>query len=314
MALSNSQMQSILRGYDATKDKNRILLDTRIAFIKANAPEYFDIHSQLVLLSTSFATRDIPPSSEDLNAYKSDMKALKLKKLDILTNLGLEPNFLDPIYDCPDCKDTGFLVSSKCHCLTQKISSLLYEQSGIRNLLELTNFSTLSYDYYEGEDLENFKIAVDASKHFIADFPTNPSNIIFYGTVGCGKSFLSGCIAKQLMDSGNSVIYFSSIALFDILHENGLYRMIEELYNYKLLIIDDLGSEMTNSFVSTAFFSLLNERQLRNLPVIISTNLNLSELTNRYSERIVSRIIQNFTICKLSGPDIRIKQRFENRK
>ena len=180
--------------------------------------------------------------------------------------------------------------------------------------METDNFSTLSYDYYEGADLEAFKNAVQISMNMVQNFSSEKTNLLFYGTVGCGKSFLSGCIAKALMDQGISVVYFSATQLFDILYQNTLYNALEDLYNYDLVIVDDLGAEMTNSFVTTALFSFLNERILREKATIISTNLNLSELKERYSDRIASRIVQNFKLCKLSGPDIRILKRLTIRK
>ena len=143
----------------------------------------------------------------------------------------------------------------------------------------------------------------------IEHFSTRKDNLLFTGTVGCGKSFLSGCVAKELMDRGFSVVYFSASQLFDILYQNGLYNSQEDLYNYDLVIVDDLGSEVTNSVVTAALFAFLNERILRGKSTIISTNLSLSEMKDRYSERIASRIIQNYKICKLSGPDIRILQK-----
>ena len=106
-----------------------------------------------------------------------------------------------------------------------------------------------------------------------------------------------------------SVVYFSASQLFDTLYQNRLYNDQEDLYNYDLVIVDDLGSELTNSMVTAAFFTFLNERILRGKSTIISTNLSLSELKDRYSERIASRIIQNYKIYKLSGPDIRILQK-----
>ena len=148
----------------------------------------------------------------------------------------------------------------------------------------------------------------------IAHFSTRKDNLLFSGMVGCGKSFLSGCVAKELMDRGESVVYFSATQFFDILYQNTLYNELEDLYNYDLVIIDDLGSEVTNSVVTAKLFSFLNERILREKSTIISTNLSLAEIKERYSERIVSRIIQNFKLCKLSGPDIRILKRLSTRK
>lgn len=316
MALGNTKMQAILKEYDQIREKNRNILTKRNAEVQNKAPAYFDYHRQIISLCMQHANASLYPENTD-NAssdYQETLKRLRFAKEQALTQAGFPKDYLEQIYDCPLCKDTGFANSSQCICLKKRLVQFLYAQSGIQHLLEDNNFDTLSYDYYEGQDLEAFKAAVEVSKSMTAHFSTQKDNILFYGTVGCGKSFLSGCIAKELMDHGISVVYFSASQFFDVLHQNSLYNGLEDLYNYELVIIDDLGAEMTNSFVTSALFAFLNERILREKSTIISTNLNLSELKERYSDRIASRIIQNFKLCKLSGPDIRILKRLSTRK
>ena len=139
----------------------------------------------------------------------------------------------------------------------------------------------------------------------------------FYGTVGIGKSFLSGCVAQELIEKGYSCFYYSAIELFaqiskETFHtsqKDDLYNLLDYLYNCDLLIIDDLGTENTNSFVSSQLFSIINERSLRKRSTIISTNLSLQELRERYSDRVFSRIVTSFNIVHLSGNDIRIAKR-----
>ena len=316
MPLGNARMQAILKEYDQTREKNRIILAKRMAEVEAKAPAYFDYHKQIISLCMQRAGSALYPETSFMSdsEYQKTLSSLRKAKDQALLNSGFSKDYLDPIYDCPACRDTGYIETAQCDCLKQRIIRTLYSQSGIAYLLENNNFSTLSYDYYEGADLDAFKNAVQVSMDMVRNFSAEKGNILFYGTVGCGKSFLSGCIAKALMDQGISVVYFSAAQLFDILYQNTLYNALEDLYNYDLIIVDDLGAEMTNSFVTTALFSFLNERILREKATIISTNLNLSELKERYSDRIVSRIIQNFKLCKLSGPDIRILKRLTTRK
>lgn len=316
MPLGNARMQAILKEYDQTREKNRIILAKRMAEVEAKAPAYFDYHKQIISLCMQRAGSALYPETSFMSdsEYQKTLSSLRKAKDQALLNSGFSKDYLDPIYDCPACRDTGYIETAQCDCLKQRIIRTLYSQSGIAYLLENNNFSTLSYDYYEGADLDAFKNAVQVSMDMVRNFSSEKTNILFYGTVGCGKSFLSGCIAKALMDQGISVVYFSAAQLFDILYQNTLYNALEDLYNYDLIIVDDLGAEMTNSFVTTALFSFLNERILREKATIISTNLNLSELKERYSDRIVSRIIQNFKLCKLSGPDIRILKRLTTRK
>jgi DNA replication protein DnaC len=141
--------------------------------------------------------------------------------------------------------------------------------------------------------------------------------------VGTGKSFLSCCIARELLDAGKSVKYFSAGALFDKISdltfrskekETRSY-FYQELYDCDLLIIDDLGTELVNAFVASELFDCLNERHLREKATIISSNISLEELRDHYSERIFSRITSHFELLKFTGPDIRMyKKRIANRK
>lgn len=345
MALTKQQYESIIRGYELVQNRNRHLLEERETEIFNTIPEYHQLVENTGSLSVSYLRRLLESESATSfgKSIRSKLSDITVQKKALLKKYGYPENYLDPIYDCADCHDTGYLptivtdkpivsqsplsgasaadlhdftvtTSRKCHCFRQKEISLLYEQSNIQEIIAKENFSTLSFEYYEGEDRKRFQEAVRISLDFVQNFEQDYHNLFFYGTVGTGKSFLSGCIAKELLQTGKSVIYFSACGLFDILarysfdtkSKETLYNFYQDLYNCDLVIIDDLGTEITNSFVTSQLFGCLNERILRQKATIISTNLSLEELRDRYSDRIFSRITSNFTICKLSGPDIRI--------
>ena len=315
MPLGNAKMQSILKEYSAIRDKNRAVLEARKDEVAKKAPDYFEYKKQIISLCMKKVNLTLSSTdSHSEEAYQSELATLRSKSAVALQKAGFPADYLEPIYDCPVCNDNGFVTGAQCACLKKRITRALYAQSGIEHMLETNNFSTLSYEYYKGDDLTAFQNAVQACKELVANFDTKKDSLLLYGTVGCGKSFLSGCVAKELMDKGASVVYFSASQFFSTLYQNNLYNAEDELYNNDLVIIDDLGAELTNSFVTTSLFSFLNERILRGKATIISTNLNLAELKERYSDRIASRIIQNFTLLKLSGPDIRILQRLSERK
>lgn len=146
------------------------------------------------------------------------------------------------------------------------------------------------------------------------NFKSSYQNLFFYGTVGTGKTFLSNCIAKECLDTGCSVLYFSAASLFELLSRNTFnYKAREDmdalcadLYGCDLLVIDDLGTETATALTLSHFFTCINERLLRQKSIIISTNLSLEDCRNRYQDRIFSRIASNFEFCKLTGPDIRM--------
>ena len=138
---------------------------------------------------------------------------------------------------------------------------------------------------------------------------------MIYGDTGVGKTFLTHCIAKELLDRSFFVLYFTSFDLFDLLSKNTFQKdrqsadMASFIYDCDLLIIDDLGTELTNSFVSSQLFCCINERIMNKKATIISTNLTMEDFLDTYSERTFSRVSSNYTMIKLIGNDIRIQKR-----
>ncbi len=313
MTLTNSQHDTILRGYDAVQLKNRRILEKRTDEVYQKCPAYEETTKQVATLSIEYGKRLLEGEPNAKKEYRESLLALSEKKEQLLREAGFPLDYLNPIYDCADCGDTGYKKGSRCHCFEQKVINLLYTQSNLKELLAAENFAALSYEYYEKEDLTAFKKTVETSLSFVKNFRSEYQNLLFYGAVGTGKTFLSNCIACELLNEGHSVIYFSASGLFNLLsrysfssgNKEMLYKTYEDLYNCDLVIVDDLGTELSNSFTNSQFFSFLNERHLRKKSILISTNLSLEELKARYSERIFSRLTSNFTFRKLSGPDIR---------
>ncbi len=323
MALTNAQYDQILHQYEMKQLNSRRQVERKLAYVYEHIPGYRDLEDAVAAISVAQGKKLLAGDNDAMEDLRDALAELSGRKAQLLEDAGLPADYLAPVYECPDCKDTGYIDGQKCHCFKQSMISLLYEQCNIPEMLQTENFNNLSYEYYEGEDLARFKNAVNTCRNFVKNFNSDYHNLFFYGTVGTGKSFLSGCVAKELIESGHSVIYFSATGLFDLLSKNSFdYKNREELretyadlYQCDLLIIDDLGTELTNQFVTSQLFALLNERHMGKKATIISTNLSLEELRNRYSERIFSRITSHYEICKLSGQDIRMyKKRLMNRK
>ena len=326
MALTNTQYESIIKGYEQTRDYNRRLSEERRQKVYRLLPAYQELENSVSSISVSQAKLMLNGDDSALDNLRTTLAKIASQKKALLESAGLPADYLEPIYDCSLCHDTGYIAGSdgmkeKCSCFHRQEIALLYEQSNIQEMIAKENFSTLSYEYYQGEDLTRFQRCVDICRNFVQNFKQDYHNLFFYGTVGTGKSFLSGCVAGEILQGGHSVIYFSSSGLFDTLarysfdikSKDALYNFYKDIYNCDLVIIDDLGTEVTNTFVTSQLFSLLNERHLAKKSTIISTNLSLEELRDRYSDRIFSRITSNYTICKLTGPDIRMyKKRNSN--
>lgn len=326
MSLTNSQYEAILRDYDRIRDGNHRLLEARKEEVYQSVAGYRELEDSVGSLSVSAARAALDGDSDARHRLHQALSDIALRRKALLTEAGFPEDYLEPVYDCALCRDTGYTADGenrkiKCSCFRQREISILYSQSNIRDMIARENFSTLSTAYYQGEDLQRFEAAVKISREFVESFDQDYRNLLFYGTVGTGKSFLSGCIARELIDSGRSVIYFSASGLFETLarysfehkEREAMQELYRDIYGCDLLIIDDLGTEITNAFVASQLFSCLNERGLGRRSMIISTNLCLEELRDRYSDRIFSRITSSFSLCKLTGPDIRIyKKRFPN--
>ncbi|MBD5458189.1 MAG: ATP-binding protein [Lachnospiraceae bacterium] len=323
MSLTNTQYDIILRDYENRQLHNRHELERKTAYVYDHVPGYRELEEQIASVSVSQGKKYLSGDEGAMEELKVLLAEISTRKKQLLSEAGLPENYLNPVYTCPDCQDTGYIDGQKCHCFKQAMITLLYEQSNIQEILQNDNFRSLSYEYYEGEDLSRFKNAVMTCQNFIKNFNSDYHNLFFYGTVGTGKTFLSNCVAKELIESGHSVIYFSAAGLFDLLSRYSFdFKNKEDerdryadLYQCDLLIVDDLGTELTNQFVASRLFSLLNERHMGKKATVISTNLSLEELRNRYSDRIFSRITSHYKLCKLTGPDIRMfKKRLLNRK
>lgn len=323
MPLTNTQYDQILHEYEERQRDRRHELERRREHIYSSIPGYRALEEKTASLSVAQGKKLLSGEEGALENLRTALADLRAKREQLLSEAGFPKDYLEPPFVCPDCQDTGYVNGAKCHCFRQAEISLLYEQSGISEMLLHNNFSLLSYEYHTGEDLAHFEKAVETCKKFVKNFDSDYHNLFFYGTVGTGKSFLSGCVAKELIDTGHAVIYFSATGLFELLSSAAFDAKNREerksayadLYGCDLLIIDDLGTELTNQFTASQLFSLLNERAIGKKAVVISTNLSLRELQDRYSDRIFSRITSNFEVCKLTGPDIRMYQkRRQNRK
>ena len=163
---------------------------------------------------------------------------------------------------------------------------------------------------------ETARRAYDIARGFVRNFDSSFENLFLYGDTGVGKTFLSHCIAHDLLESAHCVMYFSAFDLFELLADSKFSRDKTEgqefVFDSDLLIIDDLGTEYTNSFIASQFFTCINERLLHRKSTIISTNLSLESLADLYTERSFSRITSSYSLLKIIGDDIRIKKKLEH--
>lgn len=321
--MNNSK--AIMKEYDIIREKHKKELDHRKTALYAKIPRLQSIEEDLVRLSIDI-TRAILNGGcngqELLDQLHKRQIDLKMERVELLLQNKYPRDYLDMRYQCKSCKDTGFIDTKKCNCLVQREIEYLYQQSNMSSNFKRENFDMFRLDLYsdQAEDngvapRENMKEIYMSCINYARNFDSHDKNLFFIGKPGLGKTFLCNSIAKDLLDAGKSVIYQSCPDLIDTIRkykfnfdkeeENAPY--LEELYRCDLLIIDDLGTELSTQFSNLAIYNILNRRLVNNKKIIISTNLNTEELINTYSERIYSRIFGNFIMYKFFGDDIRIK-------
>lgn len=323
MALQNAQYDQIMRDYNRRQLHNKHILDEHTKEAYQRIPRLSEIDSEITSLSMRKARSLLGGSQEDWDLGEA-IAALSAERTALLSRYGYPEDYLQMHCDCPQCQDTGYVNGEKCSCFKRASVDLLYTQSNIKDILKEHNFSNFSLQYYP-EDLRSTATGLSAretafqaaakAKDFIAHFSDNFDNLFLYGDTGVGKTFLSHCIAKELIDEGFCVVYFSAFDLFDqfakgtFTNDTNAMEQNELILDCDLLIIDDLGTELTNSFVASSLFLCINERLMKHKAIIISTNLSLENFAEIYSERIFSRISSNYSMMKLIGNDIRIQKK-----
>lgn len=327
MSLTNSQVDEIMRMYSRRQTEDRRLEDLRRSRAYAQIPELAVLDRE-VSESAALRLRKSLYGNEAVSPAPSSDSDEKRRSL--LISHGFPADYLDPVFQCPDCHDTGYIDNVPCHCFRQAAIDLFYTQSGLKEVLQRENFDTFSLRWYPDTltdpvtGLSSRRIMEDISsqcRRFCRDFDHLPDPcLLLSGPPGLGKTFLSHCIAKELMDSGHSVIYYSAGELFRRLADQEFRSSRENTYgdddfdadyltSCDLLIIDDLGTEVANTFTVSSLFSLLTARTGRRKGIIISTNLSLGELNTIYSERIASRLAEHFDLLTFFGPDVRVQKR-----
>ena len=316
MPLTNKQYDAIMREYDRRQYHNYRIQCARKDEIYRKIPRIREIEESISSFSMAQAEKLFLSEERDsadpnaLEDLRRGLASLRQEKELLLKQNGYPADYLEMHYTCPACQDTGYVGSRKCDCFRREEIRLLYSSSRLEEALSRENFSTLSFDVYDEEQRAAMPAIIDACRLFVQTFDGKFQNLMLYGPVGTGKTFLTNCIAKELLDRSHSVVYFTAFQLFELLspshtEENDLRQRSEAVLDSDLLILDDLGTEMLNTFTVSRLFQVLNERALRRRSTIISTNLSLKDFRDLYSERIFSRITSSYTLLKFTGSDIR---------
>ncbi len=335
--MDNSLLKQVLKEYDNKRTKAILEAENRKKELMQVNPRLQEIDKELTQNSLQASKAILLADSKEKSSLLANLKkkntSLIKEKNDFIKNLSKENNYLNPHFECKLCKDTGYVQKdgkvSMCTCLKQRIFDIAYNKSNMGNL-ERENFSNFNIRIFSDKadkelyksDLspkENMQIIREKVKSFIENFDDpEEKNLIFTGNTGVGKTFLTNCIANEMLKLGKTVLYQTAPVMFDEINdakfgrENARFDLYENILNVDLLIIDDLGTEKITDSKITELFTILNTRLLNQnhkiTKTIISTNLNVDELFKTYTTRIGSRLAGNYRFLRFFGDDLRFKK------
>ena len=325
MSYDGRLMRQALARFDEDKQRRAENFRARERAVYTKCPRIEEIDRELshtmakIIASGLRRGTDPRPAIE---ALREENLNLQQEKRLLLTRLGLPGDYLEEKPKCSRCNDTGFLGSEVCSCLRGYYAK--EQNKELSGLLDLGSqcFENFNFDYYSSvpdEDLgvsprTNMERVYDICQDYAHEFSPKSGNLLLTGGTGLGKTFLSASIARVVSASGHSVVYDTAGHIFARFEAQKFGRddgenadtAVSRALGCDLLILDDLGTEFDSSFCQSTIYNLINTRLNRSLPTIISTNLDFNGISNRYEERITSRIYANYSILRFVGQDVRI--------
>ncbi len=259
------------------------------------------------IMAASTAGTDVNAAIDEL---KNENFQLRKKRGELLLANGYPADYTDIKHRCNKCYDSGYVGINMCSCMKQEIAAAMIEASGIGALAKKQNFENFSIDYYQGKDRAAMEWTYNTLKSFAENFGgEGDDSWLLLGNTGLGKTHLSTAIAVKVIEKGYDVVYETMQTMMDDFAENQFrgasLDSVEKYYDADLLIIDDMGSELTNQFTVSVLYNLINQRMNKNKSTIISTNLSQNELRERYADRITSRLFGMYRPLLFCGTDIR---------
>ena len=327
----NYNIATIQREYEQKRANAINLNQSSIEQIYKDNPKLVEIEREIRSLGIEASKCSLFPNDKEkqkkVSVLFEKMSKLKAQKEEIISKNGLN---ISPQYECSKCNDTGYITkgnkTTMCSCMKQRIIDEYYNKSNLNRLSHETfqefddslYSDTVDFDKYNSKvsPRENINKIKKIANSFIKNFENaDTKNLLFLGTAGTGKTFLSSCIANEIISKGHTVLYQTAPILLDSIFkykyksDEKTNKIYDDLFNVDLLIIDDLGTESGSAAKFSELFSIINSRMLNpNTKTIISSNLDWSQISKAYDNRITSRLIGYYNICMFFGNDIRLKK------
>ena len=305
------------------RKKNADELKNREREVREKAPEYADIEARLAAGGLALA-KCVLNGTSDISEIRRHTEKAQADKAIILKRLNLPENYLDEIYNCEKCRDTGFDENGRrCECLKNMVSKYVGVNSNLTEVMREENFDNFDYTLFASQpDIKGKSVlkivekTCKRAKNFADTFEETHANLYLYGSAGAGKTYLSSCIANRVLARGKTVYYQSAFQLLDMMEKLKFGRYEDDeaasaeyasryAYTVDLLIIDDVGTEFFSSYSSAALFDIINSRLMEGKSTVISSNLRPEKIDEIYGARMSSRIIGSFEPIYVVGADLR---------
>lgn len=256
---------------------------------------------------------------ERVAAIRRETEELQAVRGEWLRYHGYPEDYTDVKYQCDLCHDTGSVGFTMCTCMKRALTMAGYESSGLGSLIKTQNFESFDLSYYKDnkKSLDNIKHILSVCRRYADEFDTTRrTNLLLRGNTGLGKTHLTTAMSKVVIDRGYDVVYDTAQNVFSDFenerfnrgYNDDAERRTPRYFDCDLLIIDDLGSEMTNQFTISCLYNIINTRINYERSIILNTNLTADELRRRYNDRITSRLFGEFMLLEFTGTDIRAKK------
>lgn len=310
------------------KEQNEAEHDRRCAEVYSKIPTILHLEKRLRMLisqTVAVALKTASNPEETLANIESESAALLAERAEILASNGFSPTYLDEVYACELCHDTGYTgTGAMCSCLKKLYEDERSSQLSVLDRLGSVSFMDFCLDYYDNTKKDPkigltprqcMELVLNISKQYCADFGAQSKNLLFRGGAGLGKTFLCACIAKNISAKGFSVVYDSAGAVFESFENRKFSKdlscvddaneKVHKILSCDLFILDDLGTEMVTTLTQSALYTILNTRLSQGKKTIICTGLSGAETASKYTPQIVSRLEGEFETLLFIGEDVR---------
>lgn len=313
------------RELEGIRNKNREAQEVRRAEAALKDSRFAELDAELMRQGTRLLNC-VLKRNDDFEAVKEKIRALQRDKAALLEKHGFSKDYLDDIFRCERCRDTGFVDGRRCECLKSLVVKYTAANSNLTDYMREQRFESFDMSLFanQGEDSQKtvkiMRIICDKAMEFAESFDKTGENFLIMGNAGTGKTFISSCIANRALERGRSVYYQTAFRLFEIFEnvrfnkgDDDSPEVVKYVYDVDLLIIDDLGTEFSTQYTSAALFDIINSRLISGKSTIVSSNLGFEELSAMYSQRVVSRFMGDYRIYQTVGKDLRAMKRVKNK-